>query len=829
MSPAGPTPNTSLLADQRSRWSRGERVPVEAFLKSDPGLRENTEVLLDLIYAEVVLRREAGEKPTPDEYVGRFPALADPIRTQFEVDEMMGGSTQPASDFDDPSPPPAPPGYEILQEIGRGGMGVVYKARQIALDRLVALKMIRSGEFAEPGERARFETEARAIARLSHPNVIQIYEVGTVNGRPFLALEYISGNSLADALRGPPFLPRPAATLLSRVARAIQHVHEVGVVHRDLKPANILLSSEATTKIAEMTTEQLVGGKVEKPVEPSSHSAALTPKITDFGLAKQLGSDGVTRTGDFVGTPHFAAPEQVAGRDVGPAVDVYALGAILYQMLTGRPPFTGATPLETLDQVRFSEPVPPSRLRPKLPHDLETICLTCLHKEPGRRYKTAAALADDLDRFLQGQTIRARPVRALEKAAKWCRRRPALASMIAFVILLATASLITVTALWQSEANARGAEAKARADESAERQKVEARSAELLISNARYAWTTDDVETARKALAECPDIYRTAEWAQLNRACSASRILAPPAPLTMDALSFSRDGTHLAGGYSSGKIGVWEVATGRETVVASVLHRAPLSLAYNSSGQLVGTMNAVYFSKGKSREVSEITTVDLGTASVVVRNERPDRPIRFEISGDGTKAMCISLGSRQAIVMDAVSGKTLYTLESQTGNMARGAFSADGRYLATTALPQELTVWEMSTGKKVYDLKSSEYFFGFNPIAISNDGQTVCIAVSTVARRVDLVFLHPTEPLRRFPSLLVQVNGVSFSPDGRWIACLSSSETLVRVFEAATGRQEIVCRGYPSSVQCVAFSPDSRYLATGHRDGRVVIWDLHAK
>src|SRR5262245_4315370 len=205
---AGETPTTSLLADQRSRWDRGERVPVEHFISNKPGLRDNTEVLLDLIYAEVVLRREAGEKPTVDEYVARFPALAEPIRTQFEVDIAIdSGLTHPGSGGADDFQvfPQAPPGYEILQEIGRGGMGVVYKARHRALDRLVALKMIRSGEFAEREERLRFEAEARAVAKLSHPNVIQIFEIDELNGLPYLALEYVAGESLADALRGDPF------------------------------------------------------------------------------------------------------------------------------------------------------------------------------------------------------------------------------------------------------------------------------------------------------------------------------------------------------------------------------------------------------------------------------------------------------------------------------------------------------------------------------------------------------------------------------------------------------------------------------------------------
>ncbi len=341
-------------------------------------------------------------------------------------------------------PVPAPPGYEILGELGRGGMGVVYKARQVGLDRLVALKMVLAGGHAGPQELARLTTEATAVARLRHPHIVQIYEVGEQEGRPYLALEYVEGGSLADCLDGTP-LPEPAAAhLVATLADAVHAAHECGIVHRDLKPGNILLERKPAAEPADVTrTKDKTGegegppsgrGRPESgprassnfnsagaPVPASSGSGveSCVPKIADFGLAKRLDSpSGQTQSGAILGTPSYMAPEQAGGaRDVGPATDVYALGAILYELLTGRPPFRAATPLDTVMQVVGDEPVPPARLRPRLPRDLETICLKCLEKEPAKRYGSARGLAEDLRRFLAHEPIRARPTGAVERAA----------------------------------------------------------------------------------------------------------------------------------------------------------------------------------------------------------------------------------------------------------------------------------------------------------------------------------------------------------------------------------------------------------------------------
>src|SRR5207248_4524577 len=318
-----------------------------------------------------------------------------------------------------PADRPTVPGYEILGELGRGGMGVVYQARQLSPERLVALKLIRDGALASPQERARFRIEAEAAARVRHAHVVEIYAVGEHQGRPYFAMEFAAGGSLDKHLAGRPQDSTPAAELVRTLALAVQHAHSEKVIHRDLKPANVLLTAEGA--------EDRRGQGPALPLRPPAPSAVnFCPKITDFGLAKRLYTDSTawTQDGAVLGTASYMAPEQAAGRvnDIGPAVDVYALGAILYELLTGRPPFQAESWDQTVQQVLHDEPAAPARLQPGVPHDLETVCLKCLEKEPGRRYASAGELADDLGRFLDGKPVAAVPLSALARLARLARR-----------------------------------------------------------------------------------------------------------------------------------------------------------------------------------------------------------------------------------------------------------------------------------------------------------------------------------------------------------------------------------------------------------------------
>jgi serine/threonine-protein kinase len=463
-----------LRCDQHERWRHGERMPAETYVQKYRLLREDPDAGLLLVYSEFALRQELGETATLEEYLERFPQHAEGLRQQYELDRALAAAAPGSPTMRAPpsllaaqiaelpaqgaarSSWPAIPGYEILGELGRGGMGVVYQARQAGLNRLVALKMLRLGEDASPDQLARFAREAEAVAQLQHSHIVQIHEVGCQDGRPYFALEYMDGGSLDKKLAGQPQAARLAAQLVETLARAMHMAHQHHIVHRDLKPANVLLSGGADTPL-----EQCI------------------PKITDFGLAKRLDVDlGQTQSGVVMGTPPYMAPEQARGhsKEVGPAADVYALGAILYELLTGRPPFQGENALDTLQQVVSQDPVAPRFLQPKVPRDLETICLRCLHKEAGKRYASAEALAEDLERFLAGEPIRARPVGSAERFWRWCRRNPLAASLAGALGLIVIGSLMGLTGLYlNADSQRRRAEG---AEESLQKAADEAREGE---------------------------------------------------------------------------------------------------------------------------------------------------------------------------------------------------------------------------------------------------------------------------------------------------------------------------------------------------------------
>jgi serine/threonine protein kinase len=371
---------TQLLAcvriDLQQRWQAGERVPVEAYFRNYPALQEDRESALVLIYGEYLLREQLGEAPVAAEYLRRFPHHAEALRLQFELHEALeeeDGSSCPGA-----APVPTPglpevPGYEILEVLGGGSTSVVYKAWQAGLRRVVALKVVRPDVRAGSQERARFRTEGEAVARVQHPNVVQIHDIGEWHGRPYLVLEYVEGGSLAARLTEGALPVADAVPLVETLARAMHHVHQRGILHRDLNPANVLLAGDGT------------------------------PKVTDFGLAKLLvGGVGLTQTGAVLGTPGYMAPEQADGRtrEVSPATDVHALGAILYHVLAGRPPYDEGAVLPTLLKVRSAE-MPPSvrAFRPEVPSALEAVCLRCLNKRPADRYPTALAVAEELARL----------------------------------------------------------------------------------------------------------------------------------------------------------------------------------------------------------------------------------------------------------------------------------------------------------------------------------------------------------------------------------------------------------------------------------------------
>jgi serine/threonine protein kinase/tetratricopeptide (TPR) repeat protein len=469
--------------DELSRRLRaGLPASAAEFLASESSAWSTPDAALELLYTEFVVREQLGQEPRPAEWLASFPQWHAELAQLFEIHALVSDGQTLArglsATHDEAGAAVATDhahaddrcfrvvgGYEIREEIGRGGMGVVYQARQRGLDRIVALKMILPPHGER--ERARFRTEAEATAKLSHPNIVAIYEVGQEGDLPFLSMEFVAGKGLDKLLADAPMAPRAAASLLLTLARAVSYAHEQGIVHRDLKPANIMLAADAM------------------------------PKITDFGLAREVATAQVVAKGlsetpasvAIVGTPSYMAPEQCdSSGSIGPAADIYSLGAILYETLTGRPPFRGQTALDILDLVRSQEAVPPSRLAPKISRDLETICLKCLAKQPKQRYASAADLAEDLRRFLAGQPVRARPVPRIEHAMRWCQRNPlpaALAGGIALLLVAGTA-VSTSLAVWALNEKTSAAEHARHAEESAEQAGTSAQEEQAARELAEY-------------------------------------------------------------------------------------------------------------------------------------------------------------------------------------------------------------------------------------------------------------------------------------------------------------------------------------------------------
>jgi serine/threonine-protein kinase len=431
---------------------------------------------------------------TPEEVCGAHPDLLAEVRRRWrqmcvveaQLDALFpvpghGPDAETSPSRQTGADLPRIRGYDVEALLGRGGMGVVYKARHRRLNRPVALKMLLAGAHAGPRERARFQREAEAVASLHHANIVAVYDVGDHDGCPYFTMELLEGGSLAQALAGTPQPAQKAAALLIALAEAVQAAHRAGIVHRDLKPANILLAADAT------------------------------PKVADFGLARPFeGEPSLTLSGARIGTPSYMAPEQVSGKvgTIGPAADIYALGALLYEMLTGRPPFRGETAAETERQVIHDEPIPPSRLNPKVPRDLETICLKCLEKEPQRRYASAAALADDLRGFGEGRPIQARPVGRAERSWRWCRRNPTAAALL--VTALALIGLAVGGGFWLERQQAE------RRAETARREGQQSKAAEAVLEQAAALQKKGRWPEARAVLEGAPSLVDTPALADLR-------------------------------------------------------------------------------------------------------------------------------------------------------------------------------------------------------------------------------------------------------------------------------------------------------------------------
>jgi serine/threonine protein kinase/WD40 repeat protein len=744
-----------LLEDQRRRWLEGERVLAETYLEQHPDLRGDEDAVVDLLYHEILLRREAGEQPELHEYEERFPDLAGLLRLQLEVDRALSAGSLPdpaqqptlsisATERPTAAELPVITGYTVLSILGRGGMGIVYKAWHLGLKRLVTIKMLREG-IPDAEERARFRTEAEAVARLRHPHIVHIYEIGELAGRQFCVFEFVEGMSLAEKLQGVPQPTRDTALLVEILARTVHYAHQQGIVHRDLKPANILLG--AKQQAAEYT--------------PSAKPQAFehTPKITDFGLAKRLDDDtGQTRSGAILGTPNYMAPEQAGGQSkaIGPTADVYALGAILYEMLTGRPPFQGATVLDTLEQVRSVEPVPPSRLQPKLSVDLETITLKCLEKDPARRYPTALELAEELRLYQNDQPIRARPIGKLVRAWRWCRRNPAWTTVVAaavlFVTTIALLSSVAAYRFSQVASQAQQAEREARerlfqskyvegqAVRRSGRMGQRMQSLQALREAAQLARELDLdpqrlVELRNEAIAALalPDMRVDREWEgfppgstglrfdsryeryaradgrgniQLHRVVDDAELFSLRYPLTPERgprvrVRFSPGDRYLTAWvvYPSGDrpFYLWDLADPKRKAGWSLPHvTSPCALAAGDDRMAVTLPDGF------------IHLYELGSGKEIRRLARgiPGGVLAF--SPDGTTLASSGAKPLDVRLLDASTGAVVGTLH-HPGEVENVAWDPDGTTLAVGCADHRIYLWEARTGRRLADLQGHQW------------------------------------------------------------------------------------------------------------------------
>jgi WD40 repeat protein/serine/threonine protein kinase/tetratricopeptide (TPR) repeat protein len=755
---------------------------------------------------------------------------------------------------------PSVPGYEILGELGRGGMGVVYKARQISLNRLVALKMILAGPHAGVKELARFRTEAEAVARLQHPNIVQIHEVGEWRAgdvgspMPYFSLEYVDGGSLDKKLQGTPQPPREAAGLIETLARAVHAAHQRGIVHRDLKPANILLAFSGQRSAVSPDP-----GAAPVGLTAESCSLNALPKITDFGLAKKLDeSAGPTASGAIMGTPSYMAPEQAGGhsKSIGPATDVYALGAILYELLTGRPPFKAATSLDTVLQVIADEPVPPSRLNSKLPRDLETICLKCLQKEAGKRYGSALALADDLRRFQVGEPIQARPVGPAEKLWRWGRRNPVVASLTAVVaaLLLMVSVIATLAAVrlhhgavterdLRAEAEQARKEAEAKAEES--RQRL----TRLNVTTGVHYLDRGDLTGAQAWFAEAlgrdqghpgrEEVHRV-RLAAVRRACP--RLVQVWAhDLPVQHAEFSSDGRHILAacgglnqgwGAGDGEAHVWDVASGKAMLPVVKHNYHVVHAAFSPDGrQFVTACGDQSGQKGEAR------VWDTATGAAV----SPPLVHRFEVrhaafSPDGrylvTASGPIFGQGGEARVWEVATGQAVTAPLAHAGSVKQASFSPDGRRIVTAS---GMAAWGPGQGEgRVWDVATGQSIAG--PLAhaamvteawFSPDGQQVVTASQDGTARVwDAATGRPVTPPLRHSG---PVNSAAFSPDGRRVATASQDGT-AQVWDMASGAPATPLLRHTGPVQHVAFSPLGGQLVTAAGEtladeGEARVWD----
>ncbi len=794
-----------------------------------PTQSDSHEQRLDELIAEYLQARDAGAAIDEQAFLSQHPEFAGRLKAFFDdrrrLDRLAArvNPIHSAPTIGAESAPAGPrPGtrlryfgdYELLEEIARGGMGIVFKARQVSLNRVVALKMILSGNFASDADVRRFHAEAESAANLDHPNIVPIYEVGEHENLHYFSMKLIEGGSLARNIARFTADPKAGAKLLSTIARAIHHAHLRGILHRDIKPGNILLDKDGE------------------------------PRVTDFGLARQVdGNSSLTLSGAIVGTPSYMPPEQAAGdKSLTTAVDVYSLGAILYEVTTGRPPFAAATPVETLRKVLVEAPPRPAGPRGRLDRDLETIILKCLEKDPQRRYPSALALAEELDRWVEGKPIEARPVGAVERGWRWCRRNPLVATLLLVISLslLAGAGISSWFAV-KASAHAREAEnsavlarqqqqrANSNAEEAARNEKLALaakedaaqkavqeekarRDAEISLYFSRIAQAQNElaaqnISRAEEVLDECPEKFRGWEWNYLKRMRFGAQMKLLGHKNSIWGVSFSHDNKRLVTASWDATARVWDVATGKQ--IHELKHTNYVWAArFSPDGKFIATA-------GNSGV--KIWNAESGVELQTLGHDYPSAVMNLNYSSDGKRlASCGYDGTVR--LWDFAANKELPIFRGHQGGVRGITFSPDDRRLVSAGDDATVRVWDIESGKLVFPpLPTRGPSWG---VAISPDGQMIAAPSPE-----GTVQLWDANTGRERSRILTDTNfDVSFSADGRRLLTCSWNKT-VKLWDVATSREILTLRGHEDSVHRVAFSPDGTHIAAVGFDHQAIVWD----
>jgi WD40 repeat protein len=892
---SGPMTPERLLAileiDQRQRWKLGEQPSVESYLGVYPMLAADRRTF-SLVLAEMYLRQAEGEPIVIHDWRNRFPQFGDELRrladqaehaspaglAQETTTESFDGtydatevrtlrlrpdwvparepapadmpSVAPATDIVHMPPRPLATAtelavadaarirqigpYRIEQVLSHGGMGIIYKALDTRLKRTVALKMVLSGSQADQATLARFRAEAEAVARLQHPNIVQIFEVGEHEGQPYLALEFVNGKNLQQVIATKPFTPQEAAALVATLARAVEFAHHRGIIHRDIKPGNILISAQGV------------------------------PKITDFGLAKFKGSEEThSRPGEVIGTPNYMAPEQADGdpNRVGPVSDVYSLGAVLYELLTGQPPFHGASPMETLLRLRINNPIPPRYFKPRLALDLEKICLKCLEKERHERYHSAERLADELQRFLDGRPIEARKTGPIERLWKWTRRHPAIALLTIMMAGYLVLSQAMFFIQWQQMRETRaGSDPKTANDLTDSREEVKwqrwaVQEAQKTIGRAhRQAdWTAYlaaifeiesgslalDPARSQALLDQCDSSVRGWEWYYLRRRAEGSALTTQMRPGQILALQFAPNEKNVLTLTTEGKLVQLRSATGEIESELKLgwepghsLDRLANRAEFAQSGRKIVAEAEIRDDRNQERQrVIGVWDVSSGECERYWPAETGS-PLDFALRDDG-KRLAVATGNWVAEhgqfdwrggdvkVVDVESGKLCWqsTVPENEPSFRGVAFIAQDNQLAVSRPNRPIEFRHVEDGSKAG--QSAEPMHDSVSLCVHPHGAML----GAYGGRVLYLFDPHGKSVGQLSGHSGNITGAAFSDNGRLIITSSADHT-IRTWDVATLKTVATLSGHTLPVVQAALGQSSRKAASFATDGQLKVWDL---